>query len=214
MTDLAWVLLGAATAFAIGNWIAVEVESERTRALEWVCKPLTLLSLIGVALALDPQDDTVRIWFVVALVFSLAGDVFLMLPKEQFQLGVASFAIAHLAYAAGFVADGLEPLGLVAGLALVGMGVFTLGRPIVAAVKEQSPEDVTPIKAYLVIISIMVVTAVGSGNPVAIAGAWLFYVSDATIAWSRFITPFPHHHLAIMTTYHLGQGLLVLSLVG
>jgi len=214
VTDLAWVFLGAATVFAAGNWLAVEVETERTKPLEWVCKPLTLLSLIGLALAIDPVDDTVRIWFVVALVFSLAGDVFLMLPKERFQLGVGAFAVAHLAYAGGFVADGLEPMGIVAGLALVGMGVFALGRPIVAAVRQESPGDVVPIQVYLAIISIMVVTAVGGGNAVAIAGAWLFYISDATIAWSRFITPFPHHRLAIMTTYHVGQALLVLSLLG
>ena len=149
----------------------------------------------------------------VALVFSLAGDVLLMLPKERFQLGVGAFAVAHLAYAGGFVVDGLDPTGIVAGLVLVGMGLFAIGRPVVAAVKQESPGDAVPVQAYVAIISVMVVTAVGAGNPVAIAGAWLFYVSDATIAWSRFITPFPHHRLAIMTTYHVGQALLVLSLV-
>lgn len=210
MTDLTWVLFGATTAFAVLNWIAVETDR---RPLEWVCKPLTLLSLVGVALALDPQDEAVRAWFVVALVFSLAGDVLLMLPKERFQLGVGAFAVAHLAYAGGFVVDGLDPTGIVAGLVLVGMGLFAIGRPVVAAVKQESPGDAVPVQAYVAIISVMVVTAVGAGNPVAIAGAWLFYVSDATIAWSRFITPFPHHRLAIMATYHVGQALLVLSLV-
>jgi uncharacterized membrane protein YhhN len=143
----------------------------------------------------------------------LAGDVFLMLQKEMFQAGVGAFAVAHLLYAAGFVVDGQEVVGLVAGVALVGMGWFAFGRRIVGAVKEESPADALPVTIYVGIISLMVITAVGSGNVVAIAGAWLFYVSDACIAWSRFIRPFPHHHLAIMVTYHVGQLLLVLSLL-
>jgi uncharacterized membrane protein YhhN len=210
VTDLAWVLLGAATAFAVGNWIAVETDR---RSLEVVCKPATLASLIGVALALDPQDDTMRWIFVGALVFSLAGDVFLMLEEEMFQAGVGAFAIAHLLYAAGFVVDGQEVYGVVAGMALVGMGWFAFGRRIIGAVKQESPADALPVTVYMGIISLMVITAVGSGNAVAIAGAWLFYLSDACIAWSRFITPFPRYRLTIMATYHVGQALLVLSLV-
>jgi uncharacterized membrane protein YhhN len=198
------------TAFAVGNWIAVETDR---RPLEVVCKPATLLALIGLALTIDPQDETVRWIFVGALVFSLAGDVFLMLQREMFQAGVAAFAVAHLLYAAGFVVDGQEMVGVVAGIALVGMGWFAFGRRIVAAVKEQSPADALPVTIYVGIISLMVITAVGSGDAVAIAGAWLFYISDACIAWSRFITPFPRYRLTIMATYHVGQLLLVLSLL-
>jgi uncharacterized membrane protein YhhN len=192
------------------NWIAVEVDNQR---LEWVAKPATLASLVGVALALNPESSSVRWWFVAALVLSLAGDVFLMLPSEQFKAGVGAFALAHLAYVGGFVASGLEGTWVLLGLLFVMTGIASIGRPIVAAVKAESPEDAGPVQAYLVIISLMLVTAIGSGNPVAIAGAILFYISDATIAWSRFITPFPHHRLAIMTTYHGGQALLVLSLL-
>jgi uncharacterized membrane protein YhhN len=84
---------------------------------------------------------------------------------------------------------------------------------VVAGVKRESPADAVPVQAYVGIISLMVVAAFGAGDPVAVAGALLFYASDACIAWSRFIHPFPRHRLAIMTTYHLGQALLVLSLV-
>jgi hypothetical protein len=46
-----------------------------------------------------------------------------------------------------------------------------------------------------------------------ILGASLFYVSDALIAWNRFIGETRHGRLAIIVTYHLGQVGLVLSLV-
>jgi uncharacterized membrane protein YhhN len=59
----------------------------------------------------------------------------------------------------------------------------------------------------------MVVCAVGTGNPVAIAGAVSFYASDALIGWGRFVRSYGWGRLAVMVTYHVGQVLLVLSLV-
>ena len=50
-------------------------------------------------------------------------------------------------------------------------------------------------------------------NVVAMAGALTFYASDSLLGWNRFVRPFPHAHLAVMVTYHLGQLLLVLSLL-
>ena len=47
----------------------------------------------------------------------------------------------------------------------------------------------------------------------AIVGAGLFYVSDALIAWNRFVAETRHGRVAIMVTYHLAQVGLVLSLV-
>ena len=56
--------------------------------------------------------------------------------------------------------------------------------------------------------------AFGTARWWAIGGALLFYVSDAFIGWSRFVKHFPGERLAIMTTYHLGQVGIVLSLLG
>ena len=63
------------------------------------------------------------------------------------------------------------------------------------------------------VISAMVASAIGVGSPFAIAGAGLFYVSDALIAWNRFVRETPHAPVTIMVTYHLAQVGLVLSLV-
>ena len=38
--------------------------------------------------------------------FSLAGDVLLMLPRDQFVAGLSAFLVAHLCYIAGFWTDG------------------------------------------------------------------------------------------------------------
>ena len=54
--------------------------------------------MIAAALALDPTSEAARTWFVVALVFSLLGDVFLMLPSDAFVAGLSAFLLAHVAY--------------------------------------------------------------------------------------------------------------------
>ena len=45
------------------------------------------------------------------------------------------------------------------------------------------------------------------------AGALLFYVSDATLGWNRFVAPSRGAQVAVMVTYHLAQAGLVLSLL-
>src|SRR5213080_3500470 len=45
----------------------------------------------------------------IGLVFSLAGDVFLMLPRARFVAGLTSFLAAHIAYLFAFAAD-VSPL--------------------------------------------------------------------------------------------------------
>ena len=41
----------------------------------------------------------------------------------------------------------------------------------------------------------------------------LFVVSDTVLALNRFVRPIPTGDVAVHVTYHLAQGLLVLSLV-
>jgi uncharacterized membrane protein YhhN len=97
------------------------------RTAEYVAKPLTMVVLIGVALALHPTSDAQRWWFVAALVLSLAGDVFLMLPNDMFVAGLASFLLAHVAYVVGFLivspgspAPVTAPMPLVTLIAIMG----------------------------------------------------------------------------------------------
>lgn len=210
MTDAAWILLAVTGALAVGNWVAVEA---RSRVGEYVTKPATMVALVGVAVALDPVDGGARAWFVAALVASLAGDVLLVLPSDRFVAGLGSFLVAHLLYVPGLVALGLEPLGLGLGAVVVAVALTTVGRRVVAGARANRPRLAAPVTAYLVVISAMVVAAWGTLVPLALAGATLFYASDAMIGVREFLRPFPRQRVAIMSTYHLGQAGLVLALV-
>jgi len=211
VTAVAWALLVPAIAVALVDWYAVATER---RDLEYVAKPLTMVLLIGVALTLTPADPTMRTWFVAALVLSLAGDVFLMLPAEKlFVAGLGSFLVGHVAYVVGFAAGGLSGGRLLVGAVLTGTAMLAVGPTIIKGAKDVDPMLAVPVFLYIAVISVMVAVAIGSGVTIAVVGAVLFYLSDTCIGWSRFVQPFEWSRLAIITTYHLGQLFLVLSLV-
>jgi uncharacterized membrane protein YhhN len=211
MTGEAALLLALALVAAVGDWIAVQ---RGRKLLEYVCKPATVGLLVAVALALDPDQGDVRAWFVVALVLCLFGDVFLMLPQDVFVPGLVAFLLGHVAYIAGFLADGVVASRFGIGLFVVGIAVAVIGLTILRHVRAgPEPELTGPVAAYMVVISAMVACAAGVGHPAGVVGAGLFYVSDSLIAWNRFIGETRHGRLAIIVTYHLAQVGLVLSLV-
>lgn len=204
MTTTAWAFLAAAALTAVVDWWAV---ARGARRFEYACKPATLALLIGVALALDPADGTQRRWFVAALALSLLGDVFLMLPRDAFVPGLASFLLAHLAYIAGLrlEAGGLDPVAL-----LVVVAVVPIARRVLAAAPRRL---LVPVAAYMVVITAMGAYAVSTGDWRAAVGAILFMASDSVIAWDRFVQPVRYRSLVVMSTYHWAQALLVLSLL-
>ncbi|HEX2381127.1 MAG TPA: lysoplasmalogenase [Acidimicrobiales bacterium] len=211
MTASAWALLVIAAGFAVGDWIAVATANKR---LEYACKPLTILFLMGLASALEVDDHSTQNWFLLALGLSLVGDVLLMLPRDRFVFGLGAFLLAHLAYIVGLWTDGVGFLGFVIGLAIAGLSVVFVGGRVVTAIDAGGHRDMaTPVRAYMAAISLMLASAIGTAEALAIAGAALFYVSDALIAWERFVRPRAWHGLAIIVTYHLAQASLTLSLV-
>jgi uncharacterized membrane protein YhhN len=207
-TTLALVV---AAVFAVGDWTA---KARNNRALEYLCKPATLCALIAAAVVLDPAADahTRRTWFVFALLFSLGGDVLLMLPQDLFVPGLASFLVAHVCYVIGFWTHGPSGVAFLVAAVFVVIVVAPLGARILRALSDE-PALRPPVAAYMVVISVMLATALATGNVAAAIGAALFVGSDTMIAWNRFVRPFAGAEVAIMVTYHLGQAGLVLSLL-
>lgn len=211
MTSAAWVLAALALLIGLVDWVAVH---RGARSVEYVAKPATMLPLIGAALALDPTVPAMRPWFVAALVCSLAGDVFLMLPKEEtwFVPGLGSFLVGHILYIVGLTRAPLSTTGLVvAGVVLFTLGL-AVGPTIVKGAIEVDRRLGVPVSAYIATISVMVAVAAGDAAWAGVVGAALFYVSDFCIGWSRFVNDFRHARVVIIVTYHLAQIGLVVSL--
>jgi uncharacterized membrane protein YhhN len=205
-----FLLLALAAVVAVGDWIAVAAGA---RVAEYVLKPLTMVVLILAALELDPSSDAARGALVVGLVLSLVGDVLLMVPADLFVPGLAAFLAAHVAYVVALFMLGVSGPGLVVGVIVVVIGAVLVGRRILAGAADTDKALVAPVTAYLVVISAMVVSALGVGAFFAVAGALLFYASDAVLGWTRFVSDFPRSRVVVMVTYHLGQLGLVLALI-
>ena len=206
-------VIAVAAVFAVGNWIS---RVNGSRALEYATKPTVTALLAVAALTLDARDGAARAWFVVALVLSLAGDVLLMLPKEQFVTGLASFLLAHVAYIVGFLVAGVHRGAVVVAAVIVALTLGPLGVVLVRSARRVDRSIAPAVAAYVVVIAAMVVCASGSHRDFAIAGAALFACSDSTIAITRFVREArvaAFAPLLIMVTYHLGQAGLVLSLI-
>ena len=204
-------LIAATLVVAVADWAVVATGNRRA---EYVLKPTTMVVLVAAALSMSEADPPAARWWVVgALVASLVGDVFLMLP-DRFVPGLAAFLVAHLLYVGGFLTMDLVPFGFVLGAALVAVLIRRVGVRIVVGAAEADQRLRWPVALYMLVISVMVAFAVATGRWWAIAGALLFYASDACIGWSRFVREFPNQRLVIMSTYHLGQVGLVLGLLG
>ncbi len=218
MNALAGVLLAATALVAVVDWVGVARDDRRLRV---VAKPLTLVLLIGVAVALDAEDPAVKAWFLAGLVLSLAGDVFLLLPEERrsgpvepFVLGLASFLLGHIAYIVGMAVDVDASALVLVGLVVVAGSAGSVVPRLLRGVRSNAPSLMGPVIAYMAVISLMVVAAFGRAVPVGLAGALLFYASDATLGWNRFVTASRAARVTVMVTYHLAQVGLVLSLLG
>ncbi|MEI8001369.1 MAG: lysoplasmalogenase [Actinomycetes bacterium] len=210
MTGTAWAILVLTACAAVADWIAVAWGRVR---VEFVAKPAATAGLVVLACAVTPVDPSVRTAFVVALVLSLIGDVLLMLPSDRFVPGLVAFLLAHVAYVVGFALSGGSAGALALGAVVTVVVAAPLGVRLLRAIRVGEPALVVPVAVYMSIISAMVACATGWGNAWAVAGAWLFFSSDALIAEHRFVHPSRWGRVAVIVTYHLGQAGLVLSLV-
>src|SRR5574340_1118363 len=93
-----WGWYAGTLGFAAADWLAVGMGWVRWRKFT---KPIVMLTLIaGFTVAGGWRGDGV--WFGLGLVFSLIGDVFLMLPPSYFMAGLGAFLVVHIAYIIGF----------------------------------------------------------------------------------------------------------------
>lgn len=219
---MSYSLLVITLIVAVADWFAVLVKKQ---SLEFVLKPATMLLLIAWYIQNGGLQGWL-IWFCLGAVFSLIGDILLMLPKEQFVAGLLAFLLAQLAYIIGFNPSlpSLHPL--IVALA-VGLAIFiTWFFRILARSLDQRglPRLKLPVLVYSIVISLMLLSAAACLTrpewqplPAAVVtlGALSFMFSDCVLAWNKFVAPLSWGRFVNMATYHLGQiGILLGVLLG
>ena len=204
-SSLIWLLPAA---LALVDWYAVARGDRRTET--WA-KPAVLVALIVTALVLGAADSAAGVWLLVALVFGLAGDVFLLGDSDtRFRLGLAAFLVGHLAFVASFIQLGLDPQGWNYLSFLVLGGCLLATRQVAASTYLRGGLALAvPVGIYTVVIGAMVIYAFTTGVPLVAIGATVFAVSDTVLARDRFVRPWDGARLLVMVTYHVGQALIV-----
>jgi uncharacterized membrane protein YhhN len=215
---MSYLLIGVALIVAIADWVAVATQR---KTLEYFAKPGVMLVLL-VWLWQASGFSGSLIWFGLGLVFSMAGDIFLMLPRERFIAGLVAFLLAHVAYVVGFnqtpTAFNLAGFVLAVLVTLVFLRVY---RRIAAGLDASGQAALkTPVLIYSLVISVMLLSALltlaadtwQAGAAILVsAGALLFFLSDTLLAWNKFVTPIKWGRLAVIITYHLGQILITVG---
>ena len=201
-------------AISISGLLFIVFDYQKKTELRYVFKPLTTLLIILLAILQEPQVSELYKQLILAgLIFSLAGDVFLMLPKDRFIAGLGSFFIAHLFFIFAFAGDFgpywgwgyLIPIVLYAAIFL---------KILLPHTKKMT----IPIIAYVLVLLVFLWQASGRGyvlggsSPaLAFFGAVLFVASDSILAYDRFVKGFKFATFFIMLTYWLAQVFITLS---
>jgi uncharacterized membrane protein YhhN len=201
--------------FSLGHLVSEAAWSRRGR---YITKPLLMpmLTLYYVASASQPN-----LILISAIVCGWLGDIFLMIPDPQktrryFKPGLAAFLLGHILYIAVFAAylpraESVPAWGW--GMLAVYVAGGVVGYRLIA---PHAGKMLPAIIAYIIIIVLMgasTVLPLGSvqtaGAITAMAGAFVFMVSDTLNAYNRFVREIPFERLFTMGTYLGGQFLLV-----
>lgn len=211
-------LLILALLTAILDWIAV---SKKLRRANYFLKPAVMILILAWLAAIGGFSGTMR-WFSLGILFSLGGDVFLMLPREQFIPGLIAFLLAHIAYIIGFSPQlsEINLSSLVVGI-VVAISSIVIYRRIDTGLRAHGNRSlIIPVSIYVIVISLMGFSALltltnedWEALPALLvsAGAILFMLSDTILAMNKFVAPVKYSQLVVIIAYHLGQIGIVLG---
>lgn len=207
---------------ALTDWYLVLTNGYKLRN---ITKPLTLMVLIlWFSISGGWQGRTALLG--VGLLFSLAGDIFLlksilMVRPGMFLLGLFSFLVVQILYIVVFnktlPSVNLASVGL---LVLIAIVTYFAARHILKGLRRtpEGKKQQAPLILYLVAISLMFFSAsytlfspewVLLHAVLVASGALLFYVSDLVLAVDAFVKPYKFAGILITVTYHLAQAAIV-----
>jgi uncharacterized membrane protein YhhN len=187
----------------------------KVASLKYIFKPLTTILIFVLAFQLELGNYSVyKILILAGLVFSLLGDVFLMLPKERFVAGLVSFLVAHLLFIGAMVSDFGPYYAWIPFVPIaIYMGVFLW------ILLPKTGKMTLPVLVYALVIMLFLWQAAGrawylagDSSSYAFYGALLFVISDSVLAYNKFVRPFKLAEFSIMLTYWSALVLLALSI--
>ena len=210
------LLFIATLALCVVEWVAVFMDWKAARI---ITKPAPMVALIF-WFTFEGQWMGPLMWFGAALVFSLAGDIFLLMQKRFFIPGLVMFLLAHICYIIGFT-DRSLPINWISLVifAAVAVAAFFDLRPVFRSLgkDEEGKAMLRPVAFYGSFLALMVVSALLNFlRPewhlvpalLTAIGALLFGVSDSVLARVKFMNAGRLAHTLEMVAYLSAQVLI------
>lgn len=189
--------------------------------LEYFVKPAVMVCLFIWLVTTAGLQGTL-LWFGAGILFSMAGDIFLLFIDRFFMYGLIAFLLAHITYLVGFNLPFPETLDTwtIAVSIIVGLSAVRLLRRIVNGVRMNQPRLVVPVIVYSAVITLMLLSALltlfrpeWASTPAYLVsfGAFMFYLSDIILAWNRFVAPIKNSRMLNIGAYHLAQIMIIVG---
>lgn len=186
----------------------------------FTAKPLLVLSLLFFFWLNSKAFKRVhRTLILLALIFSLFGDVFLMFTNYDslfFMLGLFAFLIGHIMYILSFNKNkGSE--NLINWFSLI---ILCYGIGLFITIYSNLKSLLIPVVLYMLVILTMAVFAYLRKGAVdyfsftlVLLGALFFLISDSLIALNKFYEPILYPKTSIMLTYAIAQYCLIIGIL-
>ena len=193
---------------------------ERLSTLHYFVKPLLLMSLMVFFFKQCIEfKKLTRQLMMLALFFSLSGDVLLMFSKQKplfFILGLIAFLWANVMYTFVFLKQ--RDASKKAFLFIIVLLVYAAG--LYYLLQDGLGKMCLPVLAYMLVILTMATTAYlrkenkeNQTYKLVFIGALLFLISDSLLSLNLFYKPIPLANVSIMLTYGFAQFLIVLGIL-
>lgn len=217
--NIIWLYL-----FLLASLVDIAFVLEGNFELRFFSKPLIILGLIVYFFQITrPIAATFLTKSILsALIFSWIGDI-LLLWSNLFIYGLGAFLMAQVCYIIGFKLAQSEPSRLDQ-VNFIKIFFFNLPIYLAAAftfylINPNLGNLKIPVIIYIIVIVSMVATARERFKKCNSASFWqvfigavFFFISDGTIAISRFFRNFPESGIIIMGTYVIAQLLIVMGI--
>ena len=215
---MSYDLLLITLTIALLDWVAV---IKKWKMVEYVAKPGVMIFLL-MWLWTSTGFSNGLIWFGLGIFFSLWGDIFLMLEREQFILGLISFLLTHVAYLIGLnlIQPPINLASSILVIIILIIGIQIYQRISNGLSRSGNKALKIPVLIYTCVIGLMLLSALltlvrveWESCPALLvsSGALLFFISDTLLAWNKFVTPLRHGPIIVIMTYHIGQICITLG---
>jgi len=180
---------------------------------EVVTKPLLMASLMGLYISSEIKQNNI---FILGILFALMGDIFLNFDSDDFfKIGLGSFLLMQLCYIYVF---SIDKTNVNKPFLIKTFGVVLLLILMISLLWNNLGELKIPVVIYMLVIGAMSIMAFLRNSKIAgysgvVIGAILFLLSDAFLAYGKFINMVTGLNYIVMATYIAAQYLIVTGIL-